>query len=574
LAIVHNQNMTEPAADKRTKEDLDREVADAFQKHKSGQVAEAFAVYSDVLRVMPLHADALHYMGLMAQQSGKLEDAMRLIRRSLEVNPENPDALNHLGQVYIRLGDNVSAEQSFRQALDADANHYHAINNLANCLRHAGDLETALELYERANAIEPRNSVCSFNYGITLNALGRHWDAIEWLTKATEYDAANLLAHHHLGVLYEQLGKFEDANASYLAALQIQPQYYESLAALLNSPAHKASEAQINTAREALGKGGLPPDTRIRLEHALGKYFDKAQDYETAFQHFRNSNEFQKAGAKAFDIDDYSRQFDRFIEFYTRENIEHLAQFGSQDKRPIFVVGLPRTGTSLVEQILSSHSEVHGAGELGYMKAIAERVELPADQGGLGGLESPATPFTQESMESLCDDYLDGLTRKSPESATRITDKYPLNCIQLGLISILFPNAKIIHCQREPLDVAISCYTMSFNLGNDFTNDLMHFGQYYKEYRRLMTHWAAVLPTNFLELQYEELIRSPETVSKELIAFCELPWEAACLNFDKNERSVVTPSSWQVRQRIYSTSIERWKNYEKHLVELKSLLQS
>jgi hypothetical protein len=124
------------------------------------------------------------------------------------------------------------------------------------------------------------------------------------------------------------------------------------------------------------------------------------------------------------------------------------------------------------------------------------------------------------------------------------------------------------------LDVAISCYTMSFNLGNDFTNDLMHFGQYYKEYRRLMTHWAAVLPTNFLELQYEELIRSPETVSKELIAFCELPWEAACLNFDKNERSVVTPSSWQVRQRIYSTSIERWKNYEKHLVELKSLLQS
>ncbi len=555
---MHNQAMTEPAADKRTKKELDREVANAFQKHKSGQIAEAFAVYSDVLRVMPLHADALHYMGLMAQQSAKFEDALRLIRRSLEVNPENPDALNHLGQVYIQLGNYENAEESFRQALECDANHFHAINNLANCLRHAGDLEAALAHYERARAIEPRDPVCVFNYGITLNALGRHWDAIEWLTKATEYDAANFLAHHHLGVLFEQLGKFEDANASYLAALQIQPKYYESLAALLNSPAHSASEAQINAAREAVRQGGLSPDTRIRLEHALGKYFDKAQDYDTAFQYFRNSNEFQKARAKPFDVDSYSRQFDDLISFYTSENIERLATFGNQDERPVFVVGLPRTGTSLVEQILSSHSAVYGAGELGYMPAIADRVNLPVEQ---------------ESIEHLCGIYLDGLTRKSPESASRITDKYPLNCIQLGLISILFPNAKIIHCLREPLDVAISCYTMSFKMGNDFTNDLMHFGQYYKEYRRLMKHWAAVLPTAYLELQYEDLVGNLEAISKELIAFCDLPWEDECLHFDRTERSVVTPSSWQVRQGIYSTSVARWKNYEKHLVELKSFLQ-
>ena len=566
--------MTEPAADKRTKEDLDRQVFDAFKKHKSGQVAEAFAIYTDVLRVMPEHDDALHYMGLLAMQSGKGEDAVRLIRRSLETKHENPDALNHLGQAYIKLNDYVAAERCFQQALEYESNHFHAINNLANCLRHSGDLETALVHYEQAKEIEPRNPICAFNYGITLNALGRQGDAIEWLTKATEYGAGNYLAHHHLGVLFEQQGKFQDANTNYLTALQYQPRYYESLAALLNSPEFEANEAQIDAAKEALMRGDLSSDTRLRLEHALGKHFEKAQDYDTAFQHFRNSNKVQQSVARPFDIDFYSSKFDKLIEFYTTERIEQLAQFGSQDERPIFVVGLPRTGTSLVEQILSSHSAVHGAGELSYVHLLAGRVEKPVDQGGLGGFASQASPLSQQSIEDLCKFYLDGLSTKNPDSSSRVVDKYPLNCVQLGLISILFPNAKIIHCQREPLDVAISCYTVLFKLGDDFTNDLMHFGLYYEEYRRLMAHWTAALPTPYFDLQYENLINNPETVTKELIAFCDLPWEDECLRFDENKRTVRTPSIWQVRQKLYNTSIGRWKNYEKHLVELKSFLQS
>jgi tetratricopeptide (TPR) repeat protein len=566
--------MTESAVDKRTEEDLDREVLNAFQKHKNGQLAEAFATYSDVLRVMPQHADALHFMGLLVMQSGKVADAVRLIRRSLETRPENPDAHNHLGQAYIKQNDFAAAEQCFRQALEHDANHFNALNNLANCLRHAGDLEAALVHYERAMAIEPRNAVCVFNYGITLNTLGRHWDAIEWLTKATEYGAGNYVAYHHLGILYEQLGKFQDANANYLAALKHQPTHYDSLAALLNSPEFEADETQIDAAEKALARRDLSTDTRLRLEHALGKYFNNARDYERAFQHFRNSCEVQKARARPFDINVYSRRFDKLIEFYTTERIEELAQFGSRDERPIFVVGLPRTGTSLTEQILSSHSAVHGAGELSYMRKNAERVEAPLDRGGLGGYGSQASPLTQQSIADLCKAYLDGLGSKSPGSATHIVDKYPLNCINLGLIAILFPNAKIIHCQREPLDVAISCYTTLFNLGNDFSNDLMHFGQYYREYQRLMAHWSAVLPTTYFELQYEDLVRNIEAVTKELIAFCDLPWEEQCLRFDKNERTVYTPSTWQVRQKLYDTAINRWKNYEKHLVELRSYLQS
>lgn len=566
--------MADPTTDNRTKEDLDREVFNALEQHKAGRFAEAFAVYSDVLRVMPQHGDALHYMGLLAQQSGNMENAVELIRRSLQVNPENPDALNHLGQVYIHLKDYASAQQCFGQALEYDSNHFHALNNLANCLRHAGDLESALAHYERAKEIEPRNPVCAFNYGITLNALGRPRDAIEWLTKATEYEAGQFLAHHHLGILFEQLGDFQDANTNYLAALRYQPKYYDSLAALLNSPEYEANEAQLDSAREALTQDNLSSNTRLRLEHALGKHYEQARDYDIAFQHFRNSNEVKKASVRPFEINSYSNEFDKLIEFYTAEKIEQLARFGSQDERPVFVVGLPRTGTSLTEQILSSHSAVHGAGELSYMGSIADQVNSSADAGDVGNLTSRASSLTQESIGHLSKRYLDGLAKKSPESSTRVVDKYPINYVHLGLISILFPKAKIIHCQREPLDVAISCYTVLFKLGNDFTNDLMHFGLYYKEYQRLMAHWSAVLPTPYFELSYEALIRNPEDVTKELIAFCDLPWEDECLRFDRNERTVLTPSNWQVRQKLYDTSIGRWKNYEKHLLELKSFLEN
>ena len=170
--------------------------------------------------------------------------------------------------------------------------------------------------------------------------------------------------------------------------------------------------------------------------------------------------------------------------------------------------------------------------------------------------------------------YLDGLNDKSPGSAIRVVDKFPMNCVHLGLISILFPRAKIIHCQRNPLDVALSCYTVLFKMDNDFTNDLLYFGQYYKEYKRLMAHWTAVLTIPIFDLQYEDLVRDSEKMIKELVAFCNLPWEEECLSFAANQRAVRTPSNWQVRQELYDSSLNRWANYEEFLLELKELLES
>lgn len=564
--------MTTQPVDARTKEELDNVVAGAFEKHRAGRFNDAFAAYSQVLRVMPNHHGALHYMGLLAQQSGKPRQAAQLIERSLEINKENPDALNHLGQVYIALNNYAAAEKCFRQAIELNKHHFHAINNLANCFKKAGNLKTALIHYERALEIEPANPIAVYNIGNTLNALGRHWDAVEWLTKATSLQPRNYVAHHKLGLSLEQLGRFDDARANYLTALAYCPTFYASLAALLSTPSYQPTPQQVEAAQRALAEGELSADARMKLEHALGKHFDQAGDFDTAFSHFRNSKALQQARSAPFDIGFVTNEFDSFIRFYTAENIERLSRLGNQSQRPVFVVGMPRTGTTLTEQVLSSHSDVYGAGELKLMQQIESRLMSPIGKGGLGGLTAQPPPLNRESIDYLARIYLKGIDEIAPPDAVRVVDKFPLNCVHLGLIAILFPKARIIHCRRDPLDVALSCYTVLFKMDNDFTGDLRHFAQFYKEYERLMTHWRAVLQTPIFDLQYETLVRDPEPTVRRLMDFCELPWQDACLRFADNERAVRTPSNWQVRQEIYATSIRRWKHYERHLTELRELL--
>ncbi|MGH8165795.1 MAG: sulfotransferase family protein, partial [Woeseiaceae bacterium] len=340
---------------------------------------------------------------------------------------------------------------------------------------------------------------------------------------------------------------FEDANTNFKAALHARPTYYEALAALLNSPAHDTVETEVERARQALAEGDISTETRIRLEHALGKFFERKRDYDRSFEHIRKSKEIQKRNGHEFDIDFIRKAFDKFIGFYTKENIRRLAKFGSKDERPVFVLGMPRTGTSLTEQILSSHTDVHGAGELKLLQDLANRVERPVREGGLGGLKAQQPPLTKDSIEYLARLYLEGLHDVSPDTALRVVDKCPTNFMHVGLISILFPKARIIHCRREPLDVALSCYMVLFKMRNDFSNDFCRFHAYYKEYLRLMAHWGEVLPGAILHLQYEDLVREPERTVKKLVALCDLPWDEACLHFTANERAVRTPSNWQVR---------------------------
>jgi hypothetical protein len=243
---------------------------------------------------------------------------------------------------------------------------------------------------------------------------------------------------------------------------------------------------------------------------------------------------------------------------------ERRGVFGSPSDVPVFIVGMQRSGTTLTEQIAASHPQVYGAGELEHIRRIAGMIKI-------GRPESTVRQLTSADSLALAGDYLRKV-REIGGDALRIVDKMPHNFQYLGLIAILFPKARIIHCTRDPMDNCVSCFTQSFTGHHGYNTDLRQLGLYYREYRRLMDHWRRVLPIPMLEIDYEEMVADQETQSRRLIDFLGLDWDPACLNFHETDRSVQTASRWQVRQPIYKTSVKRWKDYEKHLGPLKKAL--
>ena len=248
---------------------------------------------------------------------------------------------------------------------------------------------------------------------------------------------------------------------------------------------------------------------------------------------------------------------------------ERAAGLGSGSDRPVFIVGMPRSGTTLVEQIISSHPRAAGAGELPDIPWLIQR--LPAELGSGAGYPGCVEALDRESVQRLAGSYLDRLGLVSA-TTDRVTDKLPMNYMHLGLIAVLFPNAVIVHCKRDPMDTCLSCYFQNFSRDLGFCFDLEDLGFYYRHYETLMAFWAEVLPLCIHDVAYEDLVKNPEDVSRGLIEACGLEWDPRCLSPHKNRRPVKTASSWQVRQPLYKTSVARWKRYEKHLGPLKSSL--
>ncbi|WP_299469846.1 sulfotransferase [uncultured Gimesia sp.] len=318
---------------------------------------------------------------------------------------------------------------------------------------------------------------------------------------------------------------------------------------------------------QQLSRSDLSDEDRCFLGFAAGKIFNDIKDYDKAFSFYEMGNRFKNS---QFEIDQFRREIDRLISFFSTERIQQLSSLGVSSKVPVFIVGMPRTGTTLVEQILSSHPEVHGAGELPDISSIAGTMKQYA---------IPKTDFPEcvanlpeNAFAGFADAYLRRL-RTFDHSAVRIIDKMPANFLHLGLIAILFPEAKVIHCQRHPLDTCLSCYFQRFRRGHDYSFNLTHLGLYYREYQRLMQHWKAVLPVAPYELHYSELVADQEAVSKKLIDFIGISWDDRCLNFHDNSRPVTTASNWQVRRPMNRAGLDRWKNYDQHLGALREVLE-
>lgn len=497
----------------------------------SGKIASAIEQYESTVRLKPHWAEAHYNMANAHQELGQIDSAIGCYQRAIKLNPEFIDAYINLGVIYQEKGEVTQALTYYQTALKLDATCSEAFNNIGLAYRVRGEINEAISCFEKAVQFNP--------------------------------DCADAL--NNMGQSFQECGEMEKAEAAYMQALSIQPdsiEAYYHLAGLNTNFDRKGAIARLERINE---KENLSIDQSILLHFTLGSMNADTGNYETAFYHYQFANELDKElTAGQFNFKDIERQISLLINAFDTDFFYKRKHFGVRSQLPVFIVGMPRSGTTLVEQIISSHPLVFGAGELPELKHIEENLLY----GNHGELFSELLHSLDESIsKDLAQQYLTQL-RSYSKDAIRITDKYPHNFMRLWLIALFFPNAKIIHCRRDPIDTCLSCYFTKFSYGHAYKNDLRNLGLYYNLYQRLMDHWHRVLPLQIFNVQYEDLVENQNGVSRKIIEFCDLQWEDCCLEFHKNDRPVLTASFSQVRRKIYTTSSGKWKRYEKYLAEL------
>jgi tetratricopeptide (TPR) repeat protein len=504
---------------------------------------------------------------------GSLAEAEAGYRKLLEVQPDQVDALHLLGVIHLQRGDLVAAEALIRGAIAIDASLAVFHNNLGAVLRGMGRMDEAADAFRAAVTLAPEYAEAHSNLGTAMLALGDFERSLEAFRRSLVLNPRNPQAHCNLGAALLEYGRLEEAAACFNAALEIDPGYSAAFHYLSLTRASSAvPQDEIALAERTLAEGEPGIDQRIHLHFALGRMLDQEERFEEAFHHIAEANRLQR-GRTVYDPARHEQLIDRTIDLFTPAFFESFRELGCDSELPVFIVGMPRSGTTLVEQILASHDQVFGAGELGYFQQLeaalsgilASAAPYPTCSGALGAAE----------IDALARGYL-SLLRSLPGArhAHRVTDKMPDNFLHLGLIAMLFPRARIIHCRRDPLDTCLSIYFQKFTGDYPYAYDLSEIGRYYLAYRRLMAHWKAVLPIPVLEVDYEALVADQEGVSRQLVAFCGLEWRERCLRFFQTERSVKTASSAQVRRPLYAGSVGRWRHYEAHLEALAGLRQT
>jgi tetratricopeptide (TPR) repeat protein len=491
---------------------------------------------------------------------GAYSEAAALYEEAVGHDPSLAEAFNNLGSSLSFLGRYDEAEQCFRQAIAIKPNYADPHGNLGNLLRMKADLIAAEASLRRALKLRPTFTEARINLGLTLTFLGRLRDARACFAKVLKAAPRNALALFGTGQVTALEGRFEEAEATFKRIIDIDPKMPEAWASMAGTRRMTSADGEWFKSVEKIATSGVHPLDEANLRFAMGKYCDDIGDFAQAFQNFKRGNELLKTASADYDRKERSQLIEELIQVYSREAISKIGAAGSSSAKPVFVVGMPRSGTSLAEQIIASHPAASGAGELPFWAALI------AEDAGLRQhvLSEPARPTVAEK-------YLRTLEASSA-NASRVVDKAPVNSDFLGLIYSVFPNARVIYMQRDPIDTCLSCYFQQFLLGLNFTFDLSDLAHYYREHQRIMAHWRKVLPPGFiLDVPYEGLVADQETWSRKMLGFIGLEWDPRVLEFHATQRQVVTASAWQVRQKIYKSSVARWRNYERFIGPLKAL---
>jgi tetratricopeptide (TPR) repeat protein len=567
---------------------------------------EAITAYQDAIRLNPAYAEAHADLGDTLLLQKKLDQAILAWRESLRHHPDNPDIHNRVGMMLFHQDRVDEAAAAYREAIRWQPDFADAHYNLGNALQAQGRSEQAIICYDRALRFNPSYAEAFNGRGAALQAGGHLEESVESLHEAIRLKPDYPEAFNNLGIALSRQGKVDEAVPRYREAIRLKPDYaraygnlgsalvtqanvdeaipclresirldprnatsFYSLSELVAQKRYTFAPEEIAAIEALLAAPKLSVRDRAQLHFALAAHCERLQQYDEAFAHFRNANDLSREDfrlkGKLFRPEDHRRMVDVMLAFFTPAYFDGMRSLGSDSQRPIFVVGMPRSGTTLVEQILASHPRVFGAGELRDFQMIATGLSRSLNS----RLVFPhcLQEMTGNQAQEIAGRYLEALQQMAGVEVDRVVDKMPTNFELLGLIATLFPRATIIHCKRDARDVCLSCYCQNFE-SLRFAASLEDLGHFWCEYERLMEHWRKVLPQPIHEVQYEELVRDPEPISRQLIAACGLDWDDRCLAFYEGKRVIQTASKLQVRQPIYSSSVARWKRYESHLEPL------
>jgi predicted Zn-dependent protease len=603
---------------------------------RAGRPQAALAILDPLARAHPQSAPVYLELGIARSEGGMGVEALGALRRAVQLDPASPDGWRLLADCLDAQGDAAGADQAraqylkaatqdprlreaaealvennlpladarLRAHLDAHPTDIAALRMLAEVAGRLRRYADARELLERCLDLAPSFDAARHNYAVVLNLqmkpaearpqidrllareprnpaylslkaailanMGEYADSIAIYETILRADPHQPRAWMSIGHALKTAGRQAESIAAYRRAIGMEATLGEAYWSLANLKTFRFAEAEIAAIRDALRRSDLADEDRLHFEFALGKALEDSSLYEESFAHYARGNATRKQ-LHPYSADENTRFVQRSKQLFTAEFFAARASAGAEAPDPIFIVGLPRAGSTLLEQILASHSQVEGTVELPDMPQIAHEL---AGNDGEGKFIDAVAALDAAQLRTLGERYLATTRAHRKTAAPFFVDKMPNNCLYVGLIRLLLPNAKIIDARRHPLGCCFSAFKQHFSRGQSFTYDLVDIGRYYRDYVDLMAHIDAVLPGHVHRVFYEDVIEDTETEVRRLLSFCGLPFEEQCLRFYENERPVRTASSEQVRQPIFKDGMDQWRHFEPWLGSLKAALGS
>jgi len=493
-------------------------------------------------------------------KSQKFSEAELAARKLVGINPKVSFLYNLLGLILVGQGKNDEATKYYEKGISIQPNYAMIYNNLGNIYKSKKDYVKSKNYYKKSIKLDNKSPEAHNNLGNLYINLNKHTKAIISFKKSININSHFYIAHYNLGILYKSIGKFKESKKCFSEVIRLHPQFYNAHRAFSQINKYKVNDNHIDTMQKLYAESNINISGKMNLAFALGKAFDDIKNFENAFKYYNEGNRLRRNNIE-FSLKRENEEFLNIKKTFNKIFFNKYQKVGKEDATPIFILGMPRSGTTLVEQIISSHPKVHAGDELSFFNDF---VKDSFYKNGNFSIEY-INQSNDKNFRKIGQEYINKVKEIS-EKNERVTDKLPINFKWIGFIKLILPNSKIIHCIRNPKDTCISIYKNFFT--NTELNYAYNFGElvnFYNLYENLMKFWKKNLPEFITEIKYEDLIRNPKKEIPKLIKNCNLSWNESCIKFYNNKRAIKTASDVQVRNKIYTSSIDSWKNYEKYL---------